>query len=279
MSNVVDERIVEMRFDNAQFEKNVQTSMSTLEKLKKSLKLSDSSKELENVGKAAEKVNFSNMEKSLAALEKRFSVTGIIGMQVIKNLTNSAMGFVGKVNNFVKSGVVTGGINRAMKLENAQFQLGILLKDGKEVEAVMQNVNAAVDGTAYSLDAAATVASQLAASGMKAGDQMQQSLQAVAGVAAMTNSSYEDIGRIFTQVAGQGRLMGNDLLQLSGRGMNAAATLGEALGKSESEVRDMVSKGQVSFEMFSDAMYKAFGDGAKKANETFTIKLFSSFSI
>lgn len=269
MSNVVDERIVEMRFDNAQFEKNVQTSMSTLEKLKKSLKLSDSSKELENVGKAAEKVNFSNMEKSLAALEKRFSVTGIIGMQVIKNLTNSAMGFVGKVNNFVKSGVVTGGINRAMKLENAQFQLGILLKDGKEVEAVMQNVNAAVDGTAYSLDAAATVASQLAASGMKAGDQMQQSLQAVAGVAAMTNSSYEDIGRIFTQVAGQGRLMGNDLLQLSGRGMNAAATLGEALGKSESEVRDMVSKGQVSFEMFSDAMYKAFGDGAKKANETF----------
>ena len=45
MSNVVDERIVEMRFDNAQFEKNVQTSMSTLEKLKKSLKFSNSSKD------------------------------------------------------------------------------------------------------------------------------------------------------------------------------------------------------------------------------------------
>lgn len=269
MSKTVDERVVEMRFDNAQFEKNVQTSMSTLEKLNKSLKLSDASKGLENVGKAANKIDFSGMEKSLAYLEKRFSVTGIVGMQVIKNLTDSAMGFVGKVKNFVKGGIVTGGINRAMNLENAQFQLGILLKDANQVSAVMQNVNAAVDGTAYSLDAAATVASQLAASGMRAGDQMQHTLQAVAGVAAMTNSRYEDIGRIFTQISGQGRLMGNDLLQLSTRGMNAAADLGKAFGKTEAEVRDMVSKGEVSFQMFADAMYNAYGDGAKKANETF----------
>ncbi|WP_288617844.1 tape measure protein [uncultured Eubacterium sp.] len=268
MSKQVDERVVEMRFDNQNFEKNVATSMSTLDKLKQKLNLKGAGKSLEEINKSAQNVSFQKMADSLSVLEKRFSTTGIVGMSVINNLTNSAMGFVKKLNSFVVSGIKTGGINRAMKIENARFQLGVLLKDSEKVEAVMQNVQTAVDGTAYGMDAAATIASQLAASGMQAGEQMQHSLQAVAGVAAMTNSSYEDIGRIFAQISGQGRLMGNDLLQLSGRGMNAAATLGEALGKTEAEVRDMVSKGQISFQMFSDAMYQAFGEGSKKANES-----------
>ena len=268
MSKQVDERVVEMRFDNQNFEKNVATSMSTLDKLKQKLNLKGAGKSLEEINKSAQNVSFQKMADSLSVLEKRFSTTGIVGMSVINNLTNSAMGFVKKLNSFVISGIKTGGINRAMKIENARFQLGVLLKDSEKVEAVMQNVQSAVDGTAYGMDAAATIASQLAASGMQAGEQMQHSLQAVAGVAAMTNSSYEDIGRIFAQISGQGRLMGNDLLQLSGRGMNAAATLGEALGKTEAEVRDMVSKGQISFQMFSDAMYQAFGEGSKKANES-----------
>lgn len=268
MSKQVDERVVEMRFDNQNFEKNVATSMSTLDKLKQKLNLKGAGKSLEEINKSAQNVSFQKMADSLSVLEKRFSTTGIVGMSVINNLTNSAMGFVKKLNSFVINGIKTGGINRAMKIENARFQLGVLLKDSEKVEAVMQNVQTAVDGTAYGMDAAATIASQLAASGMQAGEQMQHSLQAVAGVAAMTNSSYEDIGRIFAQISGQGRLMGNDLLQLSGRGMNAAATLGEALGKTEAEVRDMVSKGQISFQMFSDAMYQAFGEGSKKANES-----------
>lgn len=268
MSKQVDERVVEMRFDNQNFEKNVATSMSTIDKLKQKLNFKGAGKSLEQLNKSAQNVSFEKMADSLSTLEKRFSTTGIVGMSVIQNLTNSAMGFVKKIQGFVVNGVKTGGINRAMKIENARFQLGVLLKDADKVTAVMQNVQAAVDGTAYGMDAAATIASQLAASGMQAGEDMQHSLQAVAGVAAMTNSSYEDIGRIFAQISGQGRLMGNDLLQLSGRGMNAAATLGEALGKTEAEVRDMVSKGQVSFKMFSDAMYDAFGEGSKKANES-----------
>ena len=200
MSKQVDERVVEMRFDNQNFEKNVATSMSTLDKLKQKLNLKGAGKSLEEINKSAQNVSFQKMADSLSVLEKRFSTTGIVGMSVINNLTNSAMGFVKKLNSFVISGIKTGGINRAMKIENARFQLGVLLKDSEKVEAVMQNVQSAVDGTAYGMDAAATIASQLAASGMQAGEQMQHSLQAVAGVAAMTNSSYEDIGRIFAQI-------------------------------------------------------------------------------
>ena len=270
MSKTVDERVVEMRFDNSQFESNVKTSMNTLERLKASMKFDKAAESLKGIDKAAKNVKFDGLVASVSNIESRFSILGIAGKRAIENITDSMMNFAKKTTSFLTSGVINGGITRAMNLENAHFQLQGLLKDEQAVAAVMQNVNDAVDGTAYSLDAAAKVASQLAASGMRAGDQMFSSLRAVAGVAAMTNSSYEDIGRIFTQVAGQGRLMGQDLLQLSSRGMNAAATIGEYLHKSEAEVRDMVSKGQISFEIFANAMDSAFGEHAKKANETFT---------
>lgn len=277
MSKKVDERVVEMRFENGQFEKGVAQSTESLNKLKKSLNLEGAAKGLENVNSAAK--NTSGIESLAASLEKvehRFSTMGIVGMRVIENLTDSAMRFAKKTVGFVTNGIINGGKRRAMNLENANFQLQGLLKNEEAVAAVMQNVSDAVDGTAYSLDAAAKVASQLAASGMKAGDEMFSALRGVAGVAAMTNSSYEDVGRIFTQVAGQGRLMGDQLLQLSVRGMNAAATLANYLTKvgngtkyTEAQIRDMVSKGQISFDTFAAAMDDAFGEHAKAANSTF----------
>lgn len=270
MSKTVDERVVEMRFDNRQFEANVATSMSTLDKLKSSLKLGDASKGLENINKATKEVSFDSIASGVEALQKRFSTLGIVGMRVIENITDSMMNLASKASSFITDGIIGGGKTRAMNLENAHFQLQGLLKDEEAVAAVMKNVNDSVDGTAYSLDSAAKVASQFAASGMRAGDQMFHSLRAVAGVAAMTNSEYDEIGRIFTKVAGQGRLMGDDLLSLSSRGMNAAATLATYLGKSEAEVRDMVTKGKLDFQTFADAMDNAFGEHAKKANETFT---------
>lgn len=268
MSKQVDERVVSMQFDNKQFEANVKTSMSTIQKLKQSLKFKDSTKGLENLNKATSELKFDKLISGVETLEKRFSTMGIVGMRVIENLTDSAMQMITRTKNLITSTIKQGGISRATNIENARFQLQGLLKDDEAVAAVMKNVSDSVDGTAYSLDAAAKVASQLAASGMRAGDEMFSSLRAVAGVAAMTNSSYEDIGRIFTQVAGQGRMMGDQLLQLSGRGMNAAATLAEQLGKTEQEIRDMVSKGQISFSTFASAMDNAFGEHAKKANET-----------
>ena len=270
MSKTVDERVVSMQFDNKNFESNVKTTMSTLDKLKQSLKLENSAKGLENINAAAKTLSFDSIADSVSKLERRFSVLGIVGMRVIENLTDSMMRLAKNAVNFLTSGITQGGIKRAMNLENAHFQLQGLLKDEEAVAAVMKNVNDSVDGTAYSLDAAAKVASQFSASGMRAGDEMLKSLKAVAGVAAMTNSEYEEIGRIFTKVAGQGRLMGDDLLSLSSRGMNAAATLAESMGTTESAVREMVSKGQIDFKTFAFAMNDAFGEHAKKANETLT---------
>lgn len=270
MSKTIDQKVVEMQFDNAQFEKNVSTSMSTLEKLKQSLNFDGASKSFENIERAANNVSFEKIASGVEALENRFSTMGIAGMRVIGNMTDAMIGFVKKGINFVTDSVIQGGKKRAMNLENAHFQLQGLLKDEAAVQAIMKNVNDSVDGTAYSLDAAAKVASQYAATGMRAGDKMFSALRAVAGVAAMTNSEYEETGEIFTTVAGNGRLMGEQLNQLASRGLNAAATLATYLNKSESEVREMVSKGKISFETFAAAMDDAFGEHAKKANETFT---------
>lgn len=241
----VDERILSMKFDNASFEKNAKVTINTLDKLQRTLDTTKLSKDISNLYSYVTKIG--TEVKTFIAI--KYAIKGIDA--ALKSVTE-------------------GGKRRAENLENAHFQLQGLLKDEEKVSEIMNDVSKSVDGTAYGLDAAAKVASQLAASNVKAGDQMFTALRGIAGVAAMTNSSYEDIGRIFTQVAGQGRLMGDQLLQLSGRGMNAAATLAEEFGLTEAVVRDMVSKGQISFDMFAKAMDSAFGEHAKKANETMT---------
>ena len=276
MSNI-EERVVKMQFDNSQFERRVKTTINSLNDLKKASNLKGAAAGMEELQRVANAFSLAKISTGVESLQKRFSTFGIVGMRVIQNVTDSLMNLTKKAAGFVTGGILTGGKNRAFNLENAHFQLSGLLKDEQAVADVMKNVSDSVDGTAYSLDAAATVASQLAASGMRAGDQMFSSLRAVAGVAAMTNSEYSDIGRIFTQVAGQGKLMGDQLLQLSGRGMNAAATLADYLTRvgngaqvTEAEVREMVSDGQIDFATFAAAMDDAFGEHAKKANETFS---------
>ena len=68
MSKKVDERVVEMRFDNKQFESGVKDTMSTLDKFKQKLQLKDATKGLDNLEKAAKKVDFSNITKSANAV-------------------------------------------------------------------------------------------------------------------------------------------------------------------------------------------------------------------
>lgn len=270
MSNTIDEKVVEMKFDNKNFETNVKTTMTSLDRLKEKLQLRGSEKSFQAIDSAAKSVSFDGLISNVEYLRKRFSVMGIAGMQVVQNLTNTVMTSVTKAKNFVEQAISGGGLSRAMKLDRANFKLmGLLHDDAKQVAAIMEDVDYGVSGTAYSLDAAAGVAAQLAASGMRAGDGMKAALRGISGVAAMTGSTYEDIGRIYTQISGQGRMMGDQLLQLSGRGMNAAATLSKYLNVTEAEVRDMVSKGKIDFQTFADIMDKEYGEHAKKANETF----------
>lgn len=273
----VDERVVQMQFDNAQFERNVSQSMTTLDRLKERLKFTDSTKDFQAINNVAKGIDFSHLASSVDAINNRFSAFGIVGMTVLQRLTNAAIDLGSKLMSSVAiplNQIKTGGWNRALNIENAMFKMQGLLEDFEEQqEKINENIDYAVSGTAYSYDAAASAMAQLTASGVEFRGEsmnMKKALRAISGVAAMTNSDYSAIADIFTTVAGNGKVMTMQLNQIAGRGINAAAALGKQLGKSEAEIREMVHDGEIDFQTFANAMDNAFGEHAKKANETFT---------
>ena len=288
MSNSIDQRIVEMQFDNAKFNENVKSTINAMEELDRSMTfgskgssaLSKLSKSLKDAGSGKVSLGLQRVRNALSSIgsvaHNAFSAIADRASSAARALSLTLGGAMAAVGGLV----VSGGTKRALNLEHANFQLKGLLKDGKRVEAVMKDVNASVLGTAYGLDEAAVVASQFAASEIKASQEhglMLEALRGVAGVAAMGGAEYSRVGQIFTTVAGQGRLMGDQLLQLSTMGLNAASTLKDYLNEienttshTEEEIREMVSDGKIDFETFAKAMDWAFGEHATKANETFT---------
>lgn len=269
MSQTIDNRVVEMSFDNKNFEKGVDQTLNSLDKLDKGLNKVDG-KSFDKINAAASNVDLSKISAGVEALTQRFSTLGIAGMTVVNRLTSGLMNLVGKGI----SQVISGGMSRALNLEQASFMLHNTFKDAEDTEAkvkeVMAAVNDSVVGTRYGYDEAAKAASQLAASGIEVGNGMEEALSGMAGVATIANTDYESISNIFTAVAGQGKVMTQQLRMLELRGINAAAEIAKYMGKSEKEVRDLVTKGEIDFKTFSAAMDAAFGESSKKANETFT---------
>lgn len=254
MSRPIDEKIVRMTLDNDRFKKDVASTIMAFEDINRAT--SD-----------AGNMDLSSMAEGISNIDKKFSATGVIIGSVLKSVTDKALSTGKNLYHALVDPIVQGGKTRALNLEQAKFQFEGL---GMDVEATMASALAAVKGTAFGLDEAAVVAGQFGASGMRAGDEMTASLLGISGVAAMTGSSYADVGSIFTKVAGNGRLMGDDLLRLSSRGVNAAAVLADEFELTEEAVREMVTAGEVSFDMFSTAMSNAFGEHATRANETYT---------
>ena len=91
MSKQVDERVVSMQFDNKNFERNVSTTMSTLDKLKEKLNFSGASKGLENVSTAAKNVNMSGLGNAVETVRTKFSALEVMGVTALANITNSAV--------------------------------------------------------------------------------------------------------------------------------------------------------------------------------------------
>ena len=91
MSKTIDERVVEMRFDNKQFESNVQTSLSTIEKLKKSLDMDGATKGLESIDSAAKKVDMSGLGSAVETVKTRFSALEIMAVTALANITKPSV--------------------------------------------------------------------------------------------------------------------------------------------------------------------------------------------
>lgn len=270
MSKSVDSKVVEMRFDNSQFESAVRNSLDTLSRLKSALNVNAIKDYLLNANSAAKDVDLSGIQSSVGTVSDRFTTMGIIGTRVLQNITDMAMRAGASISRKLLKPldmIKSGGLARAMNMQQAEFQFkGLNMDSAKTLEAI----NKSLQGTPYSLDQAAKVMASLGASGITDPKKIQHITSSIAGVAAMTNSSFADVGQIYTTVASNGRLMTEQMRQLSFRGMNVSAALGKQMGKSEQEIQDMVSKGKISFKDFSDAMEAAFGKHATKSTEMYT---------
>lgn len=269
----IDELVLTMKFDNSKFKSAAQETLATLDRLKSSMKIGgfknafkSSTKDAIALGNAVNNVDLSNMERQLTGIKNQFSVFGTIGRTALGKLTVDALNVGKKIANVVTGPLIQGGMNRAKNIEQARFQLRGLGADVEAIEAAAMN---AVDGTAYGFDQAARAASQFYASGVKDAGAMEKALLGISGAAAMTGSSYDDIANIFTTVSGNGRLMSEQLNQFAARGLNVAATLAERMNMTESEFRDAVSKGKITFDDFYKHMSDAYGEHAKKAGDTF----------
>ena len=152
MSKTIDEKVVEMRFDNKHFESNVQTTMSTLDKLKAKLNLTGASKGLENVSTAAKKVNMDGLVSGLNTVHSKFSALEVIGVGALLNIGNAAAN-AGKRLISSLSGIqaAMSGFNEySMTMNTVQTLVNSTGKSIKEVESQLKELDEYADKTVYS---------------------------------------------------------------------------------------------------------------------------------
>lgn len=265
MSNI-DNRVVSMTFDNDSFERKLGSTLASLDALTESLKFAGATQGFAEVADAADNFNLGGVEEAVQGISDKLSAMGAVGFTIIQGLTDHFLGFATSIGKVIFDPLAHGGEQRAKNIEQAKFLFEGL---GMDVEDSMDSAREAVLGTAFGLDAAAKAAAQLGGSGMRAGDEMTGALRGIAGLAAMTGSSYEEMADIFISAAGTGKVMGNQLARISFRGVNAAAVLAKQWGKTEEEVRQMASEGKIGFREFAAAMDDAFGEHATEANKTY----------
>ena len=250
----VDKRVVQMDFQNAQFQKGVSETLGSLKSL---------TEEINNTTGA----KLDGLTSSVDNVSSKFSGLNVIAGTALAKLTSEAMDAGLNIAKSLWDPIVEGGKKRALNIEQAKFQFKAL---GMDVDATMKSASNAVSGTAYSLDEAAKMASIFGTSGVSAGAEMEEALKAVAGTAAMSGAQFMEVGDIFADVYGKGKAQAEDFNRLAARGVGGKDVVAKYLGITQEEVGELAAKGQISAKQFSDAFSQAFGASAQKANETYT---------
>lgn len=163
---------------------------------------------------------------------------------------------------------IKGGFSRLLNIEDATAKLKGLGNSTQTVTTIMDNALASVKGTAFGLDAAATVAAGAVAAGIKPGTQLSGVLKTIADTATIAGKSMQDTGQIFNSVAAKGKLQGDDLMQLQAAGVPVLAFLAKHYGITAQAASKMVSDGKVDFENFAAAMQENLGGAALDSGNT-----------
>lgn len=166
MSQEVDERVVEMRFDNAQFEKNVHRTMQSLEKLNDSLRLDGAEKGFEKISDASAKVDFDEMHGALDDLSGKFSAVEVMGVAALSHITRQAIDTGERLVKSLSLDQVTSGWNKyAQKTASVQTIMNATGKSIAKVNGYLSKLMWFSDETSYSFTDMTQSLGQLTASG------------------------------------------------------------------------------------------------------------------
>ena len=151
MSREVDQRVVQMQFDNAQFERGAQQSLNTMERLKKAINFDGAAQGLDEVGEASKRLNFDPIASGVDTIASRFSVLGIIGVTALQNITNAAVN-MGKhlLASFTVDPLKQGFGEYELKMGSVQT---IMASTGESIDVVngyLDELNRYADKTIYS---------------------------------------------------------------------------------------------------------------------------------
>ena len=204
MSKTIDQRVVEMRFDNANFEKNVSTSMSTLDKLKKSLKFEDSAKGFENISKAAGRVDMGGLSNGVESVRLKFSALEVMAVTALQNITNSAVNAGKKlVSDLALDPIISGFKEYETQINATQTILANTQKEGatiNDVNRALDELNKYADLTIYNFTEMTRNIGTFTAAGVDLNTSVN-AIKGIANLAAVSGSTSQQASTAMYQLS------------------------------------------------------------------------------
>ena len=189
MSNTVDQKVVQMRFDNAQFEANVGQSMSTIDKLKQALHFDGVGKGFENISASAKGVTMTALSSAVDQVSSRFSALEVMGITALANITNSAINAGKNIVSALTVKPITDGFSEyETKMNAIQTVISNTASKGttlQDVNSTLAELNAYADKTIYNFAEMTRNVGTFTAAGVG----LQESAKAIQGIANLAAAS------------------------------------------------------------------------------------------
>ena len=261
MSREVDERVVEMRFNNAQFESKVQQTMKTLTAFDKKLKLDGAEKGLEKISGVAEKMNFTKLESAIENLGSKFSAMEVIGVSALARITSQAVDAGERLVKSLSLDQVTAGWNKyAQKTASVQTIMNATGKSITKVNSYLDKLMWCSDETSYGFTDMTQSLGQLTAAGGDI-DKMIPMIMGIANATAYAGKGASEFQRVIynlNQSYSQGYLNLMDWKSVELAGV-ATAELKQQIIDTGVEL-GKIKKGAVTVGTFGSTLSKKWAD-------------------
>ncbi len=192
MSTTVDNRVVELKFNNKDFESNVKTSLKSIDTLKESMKFENATKGLEAIDKATKQVSFENMSKSIDEVKVKFDILDVAVFNIMNRMVDSAVNAGKKiVSSLTIDPVKTGFQEYETQINAVQTILANTQKEGTNVEIVnkaLDELNTYSDKTIYNFTEMTRNIGTFTAAGVKLDDSVS-AIKGIANLAAISGST------------------------------------------------------------------------------------------